>query len=174
MAGPEIDGAILDTTLLARTFERLGSTVRFAVEGFQDQRIGFKTFSQPVTNALIDSFKEMAREVAGDRLGGHNQPGYNDDGPCLREAAAILMAQPCRQRLMLVVSDGRPAGKHSNADDLRAAVDQVSRRVHLIGLGLGSGTAHVKEFYPRAVADIPPEEFANAIGEVVAAALNSR
>jgi hypothetical protein len=86
----------------------------------------------------------------------------------------VLLAQPCAQRLMLVVSDGRPAGHRGNADDLHAAVAEVSRHLRVVGLGLGAGTGHVKEFYPHAVADIPTSEFARAIGDVVAKALNAK
>lgn len=172
MAGAEIEAAIPGTALLARAFQRLGPRVTFAVEGFQDERIPFKSFAQPVTPALLDSFKDMAREVAGNRPGGRNKPRYNDDGPCVREAATMLLGQPSRQRLLLVVSDGRPEGRRSKAADLHAAVAEVSRRLHIVGLGLGKGTAHVKEFYPHAVADIPPEEFARAIGSVVTSALS--
>jgi hypothetical protein len=173
MAGAEIEGAVLGTMLLASTFQRLGPRLRFAVEGFQDERIPFKSFDQPVTTALLDNFKEMAREVAGDRPGGHNQPRYNDDGPCVREAAEILLAQPARQRLLLVVSDGRPEGRRSTAGDLHAAIAEVSRRLHIVGLGLGKGTSHVTEFYPHAVADIPPEDLARAIGNAVITAVNN-
>lgn len=174
MAGAEIEAAILGTTLLARALQRLGPKVSFAVEGFQDERIPFKSFAQPVTSTLLDSFKEMAQEVAGNRPGGHNRPLYNDDGPCVREAAALLLAQPSCQRLLLVVSDGRPEGRRSNSEDLHAAVSEVSQRIHIVGLGLGAGTGHVKEFYPHFVADISPEQFASAIGSIVAQALSGR
>jgi hypothetical protein len=172
MAGAEIEAAILGTTLLARSFARLGPAVSFAILGFQNVLIPFKRFDQPTNTAILDGLRAMALEVAGTRNGGNNEPSYNDDGPCLRQAAAQLMAQSCPQRLLIVVSDGRPEGKNSNAQDLHAAVTAVSRSIHLVGLGLGSGTEHVKEFYPHAVADIPTEEFAQAIGTVVLSALN--
>jgi len=174
MAGDEIDAAIRGTSLLAAALHRLGPEIQFAVHGFQDVLVPpFKTFEQPYSRNLLIGFEQMEREVGGNRAGGNNQPSHNDDGPCLTEAAQILLRHPCTERLLVVVSDGRPSGRRSNADDLHRAIAEVRRQpIRLVGLGLGQGTTHVADFYaPDHVASIPPEDFARRIGDVVVGAL---
>lgn len=169
MRGKEIEAAITGTSLLAETLDRMAPMVRFAVNGFQDELIPFIRFGDALTNAHRNALYEMAHEVVGDRPGGHNQPSYNDDGPCLEQAGDEL-AKERGQRLLFVVSDGRPSGRRSNVADLRRAIERFSGREYdltLFGLGLGPGTNHVKEFYPNAIADIPVDGFARELGQLL-------
>ena len=62
------------------------------------RRLPFCDFGEglnPVTRHAIGS---MGEEIAGTRPGGNNQPLYNDDGPCLAEAANLLLEQPAQVR----------------------------------------------------------------------------
>ena len=118
----------------------------------------------------------MGAEVAGVRPGGNNRPGYNDDGPCLREAGQRLLNHTAHDRVLVVVSDGMPEGFHSTVDDLRAAIAELSRPnagVGLIGLGIGPHTGHVSEFYPRAMADVPLREFPEVVARLMARVLET-
>jgi cobalamin biosynthesis protein CobT len=113
-------------------------------------------------------------EVRGCRPEGNNKPAYNDDGPCLLECAELLRAEPASDRLLIVVSDGRPAGRRSNESDLRDAVAQLTsndKEMELLALGLGPGTSHVSEYYPAAEADVPLAEFAERIGALIRTAV---
>ena len=73
-------------------------------------------------------------------------------------------------------ADGQPTVGRSPPSELREAIADGRRRgIHLVGLGLGPATAHVADFYaPHFVAQIPPENFARAIGGAVVGALSRR
>ncbi|MEN0063733.1 MAG: hypothetical protein AAGA48_16390 [Myxococcota bacterium] len=167
MQGEKAQSALKGSILLAETLHRL--QVTFGVYGFQDVLIKLHDFGDPLTPAARNRLAEMTQEVAGSRAGGNNQPGYNDDGPCLLEFATVLQDVAAIDRILIVVSDGLPEGRRSNASDLHAAVAQLSGDpgLRLIALGLGGGTGHVTNFYPESVADVPLHEFAQTIGNLV-------
>lgn len=170
MSGRKIDAAIDATFMLAEVLERL--SVPFAVYGFQDELIpfcGFHTYAHERGRLL-----EMADEASGARTGGHNQPGFNDDGPCVHEAAGLLAAEPADDRVMVVLSDGCPAGRRSTDDDLHQALREIARfspPVRTVGVGVGEGTEHVRRFYRHHRASVPIERLAEVLGDVIGEAL---
>ncbi|MCO4762798.1 MAG: hypothetical protein KC502_14890 [Myxococcales bacterium] len=168
MSGAPARHALLGTVLLAETLHRL--QVPFAIDGFQDVLIPFHDFDDPLDAHVRQRIAEMPKEVDGSRQGGHNSPGHNDDGPCLMEFAEKVSGQAATDRVLLVLSDGEPAGRRSNSQDLRNAVRVLSEPaagLRLIGLGLGPGTEHVRSFYPEHEANVPLEELASRIGALL-------
>ncbi len=165
MCGEPARHALLGTVLLAETLHRL--QVPFAIDGFQDVLIPLHDFEDPLDASVRARIAEMPLEVTGARQGGHNNPGHNDDGPCLREFAAKVLDRAAHDRVIIVLSDGEPAGRRSQPSDLTAAVRHVSapdQGVRLIGLGLGPGTEHVRSYYPECVANVPLAQLATQIG----------
>ncbi|MEM6927161.1 MAG: hypothetical protein AAF602_09545 [Myxococcota bacterium] len=167
MQGQKAQSALKGSILVAETLHRL--QVTFGVYGFQDVLIKLHDFGSPLTPAARNRLAEMTQEVAGSRAGGNNEPGYNDDGPCLLEFAAALQEVPAVDRILIVVSDGLPEGRRSSRQDLHNAVAQLSDdpSLRLIALGLGAGTGHVRNFYPESTADVPLAQFAETIGNLV-------
>lgn len=168
MEGGKTDAAIAGTMLLAETLHRL--QIPFAINGFQDRLIRVIAFYEGLDDQARSALAALRLEVSGTRPGGNNQPGYNDDGPCLLAAAGELSDQPEVDRLLIVVSDGEPAGVRSGPGDLRAAIRRLSEPgadITLIGVGLGPDTAHVEAYYPNAVANVPVEGFSDALGELL-------
>lgn len=168
MSGSPARNALLGTVLLAETLERLG--VDYAIDGFQDVLIPFVGFHERLDATVQARIASMPREASGNRPGGHNQASYNDDGPCLLEFAAKVQARSASERVVIAVSDGVPAGRRSGDDDLHRAVAKLRRPeadVRLIGLGLGPGTQHVRNFYPEHRADVPIRRLAAEIGAVI-------
>src|SRR5262245_19234949 len=172
MRGPKTEAAIAGTILLAETLHRL--QVPFAITGFQDNLIPFCDFFDGLTARVRDALGEMPHEVEGCRKSGNNNPSYNDDGPCLKEAADHLLKCPADDRMLIVVSDGLPEGRRSTEKDLREAVASLSvdPTLKLIGVGLGPDTGHVKEYYPHSVANVPVNRFAAEIAELLRGILN--
>jgi Cobalamin biosynthesis protein CobT VWA domain len=165
MRGEKSEALLAGTVLLAETLHRL--SVPFAILGFQDVLIPFCDFGDGLTAAVRQAIGQLPREINGDRPRGNNKPSYNDDGPCLREAAERLLDWNATDRLLLVVSDGLPEGRSSNPEDLHTAVRglrNVSEGLKLIGIGLGKDTEHVRDFYPESVANVPVPQLAKEIG----------
>ena len=167
MQGEKTRSALLGTILLAETLHRL--EVPFAIDGFQDVLIPLHAFGESLGAATRQRISEIPQEVSGSRHGGNNQPGYNDDGPCLLEFAEKVLDQPETDKILIVVSDGIPEGRRSAKQDLHDAVRKLSDDggVRLIALGLGPNTQHVRQFYPENQADVPLPRFAETIGNLV-------
>jgi hypothetical protein len=168
MRGEKVESAILGTILLAETLSKM--KINFAVFGFQDQLIPLIAFQQGMDDVGKSNLLEMENEVHGNRPFGNNEPSYNDDGPCLAQAAELLLQQAASERYLLVVSDGLPEGRHSSKDDLRHAIEEIQKEqlIHLMALGLGSRTEHVLDYYaPMAIANVPIEEFSSEISKLL-------
>lgn len=164
MAGSKINVAIQGAILMVETLARIGVPV--AVYGFQDLLLKFKGFADGARTTISEMFTKMFQEVEGNCPGGNNKPIYNDDGPCLLEAAKLIGALPVQQKVLIVISDGHPEGRESNSDDLHRAVKMVSTdpSINLIGIGLGPNTKHVRQYYPDAVANVETEELSAVLG----------
>ncbi|MFM7540239.1 MAG: hypothetical protein ACKO9Z_11330 [Planctomycetota bacterium] len=163
----KIQAAFAGTVLLVEMLHRL--KVPFAVNGFQDKLVPFCEPGGVLTPELIDKLSWMPAETNGARPGGNNNAGINDDGPCLLAAAEQLSAFPATHRLLICVSDGEPAGPGDCKRNLRQAVSTISSHpaMALVGLGLGNGTDHVSKYYPRHIANVPENQFADRIGRVL-------
>ncbi len=171
MRGEKTPAAIAGTVLLSETLERLA--VPYAVYGFQDVLVPFVDFLEGLSPVTRHAIGCMGEEIAGTRPGGNNQPLYNDDGPCVAEAANLLLDQPGREHVLIVISDGIPEGRLSQPDDLHTAVREAGRvqGLRLVGIGLGPGTEHVKTYYPEGIASVPVERLADEIGLLLRQAL---
>lgn len=166
MRGARIRAATRATVLLTEVLAKL--RVPFAVMGFQDVLIPCIRFGEALGARGRERIAILQQEVFGLRPGGNNQPSYNDDGPCLQDAAELLLRQCSSQRVLVVISDGRPEGSRSDSDDLRRAIRWAdSRGIRLVGLGLGDGTDHVETFYRHARGNIEVGELAGVVGNLV-------
>ncbi len=163
----KVQAAVLATSVAAQVLSEL--EIRFAVVGFQDVPIPIVDFGEPWSRQLAQRIDAMVLEASATRPGGHNQPGINDDGPCLLAAARTLLGQPARTRLLLAISDGSPSGVRSGPEDLHRAVAQLTanRGLVLSAIGIGPDTGHVCDFYPDAQGDVPLERFAGVLSQTL-------
>lgn len=75
----------------------------------------------------------------------------NIDGTCVQIAAKRLAQQPAKRKLMMVFSDGQPAG-HMDNDILWSHLKKVIGEVEAIGIetvGVGIMSESVEQFYPK-------------------------
>jgi cobalamin biosynthesis protein CobT len=165
MRGPKIEHAMRGAVLFAETLARL--QIPMSVWGFQDELVPAIGFGQAFDDDARGRLRSLAHEVSGSRPGGHNRPAFNDDGPCLREAAAHLLDRSEDDRVLVVLSDGHPEGRRSSARDLHHAVSTLAPLLSLVGIGLGPGTEHVSDYYPRALASVSLEALPTALGGVL-------
>ncbi len=168
MRGAKIEAAMRAAEVFAEALARVGAP--FVVAGFQDELFVLATQAASPEQARR-GIAEAAREVAGARPGGRNQPQHNDDGPCLLAAAQLLRALCARQHVLVVFSDGVPAGRRSNEGDLVRAVQTLSAGgdIDLIGMGVGDDATHVAKFYPRHVVVPAVAQLPEALVKVLAA-----
>jgi cobaltochelatase CobT len=170
--GGRIEAAVLAASTCAEVLREMA--IPCAVVGFQDRTIAIAGFDEPWTDSLQRRIGEMALEVSETRPGGNNRAGHNDDGPCLLDAAAQLLQRPEHNRVLIVVSDGRPAGRRSGSADLRRAVAQLSDRpMALAAIGIGRGTRHVASYYPEAHGDVPIGAFPAVLARTMARRLRA-
>ena len=167
MRGGKIKAALTGTHLLAATLHRL--EVPCLIHGFQDKLIPVTEWEDGYDDTVRNRIQSMGLEVTDSRPGGNNQMRFNDDGPCLEEFTSLVVKHHAKDRFVVVVSDGGPAGSRSNAQDLERVVRGImgENRVHLIGLGLGMGTDHVRHFYPRSIANVAEADFPSRIGQLI-------
>jgi hypothetical protein len=167
MRGDKVESAAAGVVLLVETLEQLG--VRHAVHGFQDELIPIRDVGETLDHVVRSRIAAIAEETTGERRGGHNRPQWNDDGPCLLEAALRLAKQPAGRRVLIVISDGEPEGRRSGAHDLRRAIESIEARgeVDLVAIGLGPQTGHVHRYYRHAVANVRIPDLSREIAAVL-------
>lgn len=165
--GGKVEETFRASVLLAESLARLD--VPFEVLGFQDELIVLKAFDERLGAAVRLRMAGMRAEVEGTNPAGLNHPEWNDDGPCLLAASARLSARARGDAFLLVLSDGLPEGRHSDASDLRAAVARIRAETvqNLVGLGLGDGTEHVRDFYPTSIAGIRADALPGVLGDLL-------
>ena len=169
MGGKKIEAAIAATRALAVALTRI-SQIRWSVSGFQDKPIPLIKFGERATREALARLEEMRLEVAGIRPDGNNRPRINDDGPVVKAICNEIACRPEPDRLVVVISDGLPEAGPDAPSALRAAVADVQAMngVTLVGLGLGPGTEHVREFYPVSRANVVPAALAEVLGQLLA------
>ncbi len=169
--GNKIQEAFKASVMLVEALNRVGITIE--VLGFQDNLVLFKSADETFTDDIRKRMNGIELEVEGRNPGGRNMPSYNDDGPCLLEASERLSQLPQREKILMVVSDGVPSGRRSDERDLIRAISHVTNKtdIRLLALGLGSGTEHVKRYYPNAIANIDSSKFSEVVGEMILKAL---
>ncbi len=169
--GGKIEETFRASVLLAESLARLD--VPFEVLGFQDDLIVLKEFEETLGAAARLRMAGMRAEVEGTNPAGLNHPEWNDDGPCLLAASGRLSARARGDAFLLVLSDGLPEGRRSDASDLRAAVTRIRTETaqNLVGLGLGDGTEHVGDFYPTSIAGIRADDLPRVLGDLLEAIL---
>jgi hypothetical protein len=150
MRGEKIRETFRAAILTAEVLSRVG--LQMEVLGFQDELLEFKSFEETFSDEVRARIAGMPAEVEDKNPGGHNQSDWNDDGYCVQQAATRLAARPAKDRFLVVFSDGLPipSSAHSGSQwDLGNILKKIEEKkeVRQIGLGLGSGTEHVKKFY---------------------------
>lgn len=167
MGGEKITETFKAVVLLTEVLNRLG--INFEIIGFQDEIIPFKSFDQTLNDSVREKIAGMPAEVSSSNPGGHNEAAYNDDGPCLQQTSDRLGQQSAKEKVLVVLSDGQPAGRRSKETDLTTAVQRILSQTdqRLIALGLGTDTEHVKKYYPLAMPNIDVRQLPEVLGNLL-------
>jgi cobalamin biosynthesis protein CobT len=100
----------------------------------------YKTFDERLTATVKARFAFMKRA----------QPGLNGniDGESLEYAAERLLKRMEKRKVMLVLSDGQPAGGHKSGPHLAGVVKQLGKiGIECIGIGIMDDS--VNKYYPK-------------------------
>ena len=101
----------------------------------------------------VKGFDEAYDDTARQRVAALEAAHYTRLGAAIRHVGATLERRPAAQRLLLVLTDGRPhdpvdgyVGRHALEDTRRALVEQRARGLHAFGLTIDQRGA---EFLPH-------------------------
>jgi nitric oxide reductase NorD protein len=89
-----------------------------------------------VTLRTLKSFEEVYGSTVAERIAALEPEAYTRAGAALRHASALLMRQPVRQRLLLLLSDGKPndidqyEGQYGVEDMRQAVIEAKLQGIH--------------------------------------------
>jgi cobalamin biosynthesis protein CobT len=170
MNGPKIRIAMQAAYALSQTLERVG--IKHEVLGFTCYNASHKqkeiihretalvgkpyTRWEPIYMPIYKGFDERINPLIKRRfVMGYNGTidlSGNIDGECVRYAGNRLVKRTEVRKVLIVLSDGQPAGWNGNyhklASDLHAAVAELDKKkIECVGLGILDQS--VKTFYPK-------------------------
>jgi hypothetical protein len=174
MRGARVDMAISAGRGFLRGMASRG--VPCAVVGFQDHLFWVHPFDAAVDEAALARMDAARGEPCGVQAfpevgSAARSAAFSDHGACLREAGALLMGRPERDRVLVCVSDGRVHGRRSGAADLREAIEALRGHVALVGIGVGPGTAPMAACFPRGCGELELADVPATVGRLLAEAL---
>lgn len=168
MEGEKILEAFRGAIVKAEALNRL--SIPLEILGFNDRLFVFKSFEAPMSREVQDRMSGMLDAVTEEGA------AWNDDGWAVLQASNRLDLQPASERFLIVLSDGLPveSARHPREQyELGSIVTRIGSqsRNKLIGLGLGRGTQHVKDYYPNSVAGIKAKDLPNKLSDVLREAI---
>ncbi len=170
--GVKVEEDLKAKILFSEVLNRLG--VENEILGFHRDIEVFKALGDKLTDNVRNTIGGIVEDVRG------NLSRRNADGPCLLKASAELEKRPEKEKFLIVISDGAPSITKSGMLGFLFLNDEANRELHdavkhvldttdqkLIGLGLGLGTEHVKQFYPTSLPNITVEELTETLGDLL-------
>lgn len=169
MQGQKIRETFKGAVVLAEVLNRL--SIQTEVLGFNDKLYEYQDYGQDMNREVREVMGGMLREVSS------SGARYNDDGWAVEQASERLARQKAKEKFLFVLSDGEPVPSSAHSArryELSGVIERVMKDTDqkLIGLGIGSGTGHVEDYYPNSVANISvrqmPDKLADVIREAIA------
>lgn len=162
--GRKIQETFKGAVVLAEVLNRL--SIETEILGFNDRLYEYQAYGQDMSPEVRELMGGMLQEV------GSPGANWNDDGWAVGQASERLARQKAKEKFLFVLSDGlpQPSGEHSGS---KYELGKVIKRVmgetdqKLIGLGVGSGTEHVEDYYPNSIANIGVREMADKLADVI-------
>jgi hypothetical protein len=160
-------GSMRSESRMQRAFEALVLLVEAA------RRVGVPTAVWSFANdARRDLATDTELDAEGRKAVGRllsDCDGSTDLTAALRAVRAAFAESSAGQKLLFVLSDGEPNDRDSAAAGI-AALERDG--VRCIGLGLGQGTAPLRELFAIAAVEVPVTAIAARIGELLLRALD--
>lgn len=172
------DGKIEETfkavVVLAEVLNRL--SIKTEIVGFNDRLYEYQPFGTNLSSDIREKLGGMLKEVTDAGPAGDAKANYNDDGWAVGKASRRLQKQKASEKLLIVLSDGRPepSPKHSGDEyDLETVVQKITKETgqKVVGLGIGRGTEHVKNYYPNSIANVEVRKMAETLAGLIKEAI---
>lgn len=163
MSGTKIRETYKAVVVLCEALKNIG--IKLSVIGFNDRLYEYKDFDEEYTDDLREGTENMLGEVDNHNGG---RADYNDDGWAVQEVFNKIKKREEKRKILFVLSDGAPEESPQHRGfDLKQIVKKIEedKDVHIIGLGIGSGTEHVKKFYKDNIANVDVKEFSEKLAE---------
>ena len=168
MRGEKIKETFKAVVVLCEVLNKL--SIKTEILGFNDRIHEFQDFQKNLSHEVREQMGKMLPEV------GSKRAEYNDDGWALRQASTRLARQDAEEKFLIVLSDGIPEESSAHSGS-QYRLDKVVKDIEenpdqkLIGLGIGSGTEHVSEYYPNSLANIQVKEMASKLADLIREAI---
>lgn len=109
----------------------------------------------PIIMPIYKSFDERMSPLVKKRIAyamnAQNGLNGNIDGESLEYAAERLVKRQEKRKVMLVLSDGQPAGGSKCQPHLRSVIKSMEEKLKIETIGIGIMDASVSRFYPKHV-----------------------
>jgi cobalamin biosynthesis protein CobT len=162
MKGEKIRQAFRGAVVLTEALHRVG--VPFEILGFNSKLYEFKTFTQPV-NAIV-------RDGLGGILG--STGACTDLGWAISQCAERFTAQACKERVLVVLTDGEPSPSPEHGGSHYRVVNVLERirtqtPIRIIAVGLGISSKKLAKHMPGVpiIGDVKADQLPSVFAEVV-------
>jgi hypothetical protein len=171
MEDEKIKEAFKSTIILAEVLNRL--SIKTEILGFNDRLYEYQNYGQAISKDIRENMGGMLKEV-GNRSGG--RANYNDDGWALNAASERLDKQNVKEKILIVLSDGRPepSPQHDMRKfDLNQVVEKINRTTDQKLIGLGILSDAVSSYYPENLPNIKAEDLGKELAKKIKAVIES-
>lgn len=165
------EGALKSIIVLAEALNRLG--LRVEVLGFSDELKEYQKFGETMSNHTREQIGEMMNDTATKRCNAcHMDHNGTDIGWATHVAAERLAREEADQKILITLSDYQleESPKHSSREyELGRMIGDVLKMgdIKMIGFGIGGDADAVEGFYPHSIANVPVQETAKRLAQVI-------
>jgi cobalamin biosynthesis protein CobT len=171
MEGKKIKEAFKSTIILAEVLNRL--SIKTEILGFNDRLYEYQNYGQVISKNIRENMGGMLKEI-GNRSGG--RASYNDDGWALNTASERLDKQNVKEKILIVLSDGRPepSPQHNTRKfDLNQIVEKINNTTDQKLIGLGILSDAVSSYYPENLPNIKAEDLGQELAKKIKAVIEA-
>lgn len=155
-----IENALKGAILFSYVLEKIH--IPFEIWGFNSLIKQYKRADQDLASIYKTAFKTMFDETHC------NNANYNNDGEAINLVSKSLLTHKGK-KVMFVISDGRPAPTaKSSFFEIKHEIRQaIKKKINLVGFGIGSDNACVKDYYPTPIVVDKVDELPQIIGKTL-------
>lgn len=168
MRGENIAETFKGVVALAEVLNRL--SIRTEILGFNSKLSEYQSFSETLNKDIRADMTQMLAEVHGD------SSESTDTGWAMEISSERLARQRETEKFLIVLTDGQPSSYHnSRRYELADSIKQIKQNTDqkLIGLGLGSDTGFVANYFSNNITDIAATELGGKLAELIKDAIEN-